>query len=70
MLNSSFYHDSNKRWVKNSEGTWVNEAIMNREPSPIAEDEPINHFENPIEEQLMLVKEHIDRLDTNYEIQN
>jgi len=61
-MNNSFQRDSIKRWIKNSEGVWINEATITGEQPLMTEEDPslLNHFENPIEEQLMLVKEQID----------
>jgi hypothetical protein len=61
-MNNSFQRDSIKRWIKNSEGVWINEATITGEQPVMTEEDPnlLNHFENPIEEQLMLVKEQID----------
>lgn len=61
-MNNSFQRDSIKRWIKNSEGVWINEATITGEQPVMTEEDLnlLNHFENPIEEQLMLVKEQID----------
>jgi hypothetical protein len=62
-MNNSFQRDSIKRWIKNSEGVWINEPTITGEQPLMTEEDPslLNHFEkNPIEEQLMLVKEQID----------